>query len=604
MYYKKLKINGVEYPLAVNISGVGAPTIDTQASVGMLYMDETNGEVWKLTPEGWVSTAVEIAQGIGKSLTAVMSQKAVTDELGVLKNRVKYIEGATLSTIIDDTTAYKKSVPSNVAPYAAIEKIGGMSYHRDTNLMPYPYLNSQGTDRGQGVLSMSGSSESKTITYGDDRLYPAGTYVFEVGTQSKSEVEGLSVEFSHYSGSQPTITKVTNYKYLITSTSDFSISRFIVTLGYQTEPTLYPMFYPENNPITWCSRGLGEIHHAKPTAIVSKGANLWKPDVTEILTTSYSANDNVRDFKEDVWYQGLTANNWWLSGNVTDVSVSNNKVSFYVTASGYGMVRAFKCKPNTAYTFSFDYEGDFPSGCCIGFYDASGHWLDYDWDAKDIVTPNNCYWLTVNLASNDAPSNCTFSNIQLTESDVEIPYTPYVGTLDTFKIPEEVTQALYGANSGCYDYIEYTEDSKVLMNKRVGCADLGTLDWFYDDYSEVFTAPLVLAKMDTLNLLCGMYATSEYSSATLSPDMSIYGRSQDGLGNIGVKNSNYTNAAEFKSAMSGVKVYYELATPEVIDITDLMPIDNFLKVQSGGSIEAVSDYGYDVPSTIAYITKV
>lgn len=59
MYYKNLKINGVEYPFAVNITGEGAPTSSTEAEVGMFYMDETNGKIYKFTPDGWKPCGVE-----------------------------------------------------------------------------------------------------------------------------------------------------------------------------------------------------------------------------------------------------------------------------------------------------------------------------------------------------------------------------------------------------------------------------------------------------------------------------------------------------------------------------------------------------------------
>ena len=54
MFHRELNINGIQYKLAVNISGKGAPTSSTEADVGMFYMDENNGEVYKRTPNGWV----------------------------------------------------------------------------------------------------------------------------------------------------------------------------------------------------------------------------------------------------------------------------------------------------------------------------------------------------------------------------------------------------------------------------------------------------------------------------------------------------------------------------------------------------------------------
>lgn len=54
MFYRKININGIEFPLAVNLSGPGEPTEYTYGDIGMFYMNEENGDVYKKTAEGWV----------------------------------------------------------------------------------------------------------------------------------------------------------------------------------------------------------------------------------------------------------------------------------------------------------------------------------------------------------------------------------------------------------------------------------------------------------------------------------------------------------------------------------------------------------------------
>lgn len=51
-------------------------------------------------------------------------------------------------------------------------------------------------------------------------------------------------------------------------------------------------------------------------------------------------------------------------------------------------------------------------------------------------------------------------------------------------------------------------------------------------------------------------------------------------------------------------LWLPLATPEVTDISDLLSADNFLAVEGNGSITAVNEYGYDVPSEIEYQLEV
>ena len=49
MLYKFIDINGKQYDLAVNQNGKGSPTSGTIGSVGVIYMDEDTGDLYKCT---------------------------------------------------------------------------------------------------------------------------------------------------------------------------------------------------------------------------------------------------------------------------------------------------------------------------------------------------------------------------------------------------------------------------------------------------------------------------------------------------------------------------------------------------------------------------
>lgn len=74
---------------------------------------------------------------------------------------------------------------------------------------------------------------------------------------------------------------------------------------------------------------------------------------------------------------------------------------------------------------------------------------------------------------------------------------------------------------------------------------------------------------------------------------------------------NYTDVTTFKSAMSGVLLYYELATEEVTDISDLLvelDEDAFvLPVEAGGTLTFKNHLGdgyrIPVPNSEEYILK-
>lgn len=105
-----------------------------------------------------------------------------------------------------------------------------------------------------------------------------------------------------------------------------------------------------------------------------------------------------------------------------------------------------------------------------------------------------------------------------------------------------------------------------------GYADLGTLTWgysgtvFYSNVIPTLNAP-------TNNIICSLYETAPYNiSSANMPDKSIkcYGGIENRI--IYIKDSNYTDPAVFKTAMSGVQLVYELATPTTIQLPPC-PID-------------------------------
>ena len=58
--------------------------------------------------------------------------------------------------------------------------------------------------------------------------------------------------------------------------------------------------------------------------------------------------------------------------------------------------------------------------------------------------------------------------------------------------------------------------------------------------------------------------------------------------------------ADKYAAGNPVVLVYKLATPEVIDLTDILPDDNFIEVEGNGTVTAVNEHGCDVPTTIKY----
>ena len=122
------------------------------------------------------------------------------------------------------------------------------------------------------------------------------------------------------------------------------------------------------------------------------------------------------------------------------------------------------------------------------------------------------------------------------------------------------------------DVYDEISDGKAI--KRVGVVDLGTLSW---TYIETGTYPYYEYQLEDAkgaypssmsNLVCAKYpnrpATVDYGN---SVGISIYAFSGTSP-KIRVFDGSYTSASEFKTAMNGVMLYYELATPIIVDLPD------------------------------------
>lgn len=124
----------------------------------------------------------------------------------------------------------------------------------------------------------------------------------------------------------------------------------------------------------------------------------------------------------------------------------------------------------------------------------------------------------------------------------------------------DLDQPLRALPNGVRDYI--TQDDKVIRN--VGYVDLGSLNYVdYSNYNGYYA-------------MVGNLKSDNYGEAICTHFKVIKSHGEMGI-RIGAGNSNiyieqvsdiYPTVSEFKSAMSGAKLFYELATPITNELTD------------------------------------
>ena len=119
-----------------------------------------------------IGAGVEIVQKTGASETAVMSQKAATDNF-VTKS--DFVKGKT--KLVNTDIAYTKDIHANTAPYAKIVKIGGMTYKDGDTLKSAPVTEVESV--GANLFNIPETVEISS-TKSINMQLPTGTYTLSV----------------------------------------------------------------------------------------------------------------------------------------------------------------------------------------------------------------------------------------------------------------------------------------------------------------------------------------------------------------------------------------------------------------------------------------
>ena len=196
------------------------------------------------------------------------------------------------------------------------------------------------------------------------------------------------------------------------------------------------------------------------------------------------------------------------------------------------------------------------------------------------------------------------------KSDTMPAYAPYHSNV--YQIPEAIRNLPgYGWSAGtARNYVDY-ENKKYYQ--CVGSVDLGTLTWTAGESVSFKTHHLAGQKLTKSysiapNFICPKYSTKTQNESWGKTSITGISATSNVNGYIYVNDTSYTDATAFKQAMQGVMLYYELETPIVTDISDLIP-DDFLRnveVEAGGSITFRSSndsYRIPVPNEEEYIVK-
>jgi len=313
--------------------------------------------------------------------------------------------------------------------------------------------------------------------------------------------------------------------------------------------------------LTLFNSAIANYVYALETATAGSGVAWLKSHFPKLFDNGYQPFDSG-SIKS---VSGLTAHEM-VGKNLLDRATEENgyiSANGVVTTDGVSVHSALIKVAQGSYVFSGKVATSSTSGNKrIHGYDADGNWVRQL--AYQAVASGASYAIPFTV-----PSDITYIKTShfSAETDCQVElgstatvYEPY--TKHTYPLDSSVTlrgQYKLDANNNLYaDGDVYKSDGTV--TRKYGMVDLGTLNWYISD--GMFEA--VISDRANGEAICAKYAfygTTYYTTIKNNmPDKQFGFTSQSSQRYIGVKDSAYSTADSFKTAMSGIMLVYEKAT--------------------------------------------
>ena len=545
--------------------------MDNQLESTSMFLDSVSTNVNSLQDE--VATFSDKLQ---KGETALTKATAV-------EKRVTNLESQVNKDLIvtDSSVAYAKEVPARSAPYAEITKFGGMTYKTKNLFNPQWLLDA---DKDVRLTADGFYYGSVGWYYGAYGQPPAQLpiYNFKSNTSYTIRFEGynetvnddtFAFKISYTDGSyiySPFMNGTVNAKYSCETDGSKTIDNITILYNHGDMIYLRNILIAEGTDIPYEPYFEG-LRHTKPTAFKSIGANLFNVDES-VLGKNYGGETGI----------GFRA-----------VSVIlPYKYPMYIKANG-----SYNIRFEVDYLTKNEYSYDAVLANSGWITDTEMHTLPYYEHAKYIVILFDAIDVNRVLTKADIEA----MQLQISYGDFDS-YSPYEET--TLSIPTEV-QKLPDWGVGykrAYNYVDW--DAKK-YHKRATKGIISNVFKTSGVYGNIhyfgFSKP---TNFDGYNDTSRSFIIEGFETRSSSGDWNNVAWIGTATGeasytDMWVGFPAGTTLEEAKAALEGKEWIYVLKNEEVADIPDL-PDDNLIPVEGGGTITAVNDYNYDVPSEITY----
>ena len=530
----------------------------------------------------------------------------------------------------DSEKAYKKQIPSG-AKLGSVNKVGGktIAWNQMFNYEAIKSVTVEGvtfTNNGDGTYTANGTSSGIAYISNPINIIKGHTYYI----RSLTTIGSDSTYKAYITGSDALLKTTNDYgsgaivKALNSGNAYFvplNVIKGVTVNDLKIVPQVYDltkMFSSGNEPSTpqefkamfpndYYAYNEGELMSMNVNDIDVIGKNIFE-------SKGFSCSSIVIGNKLDLNnVTGTSINSTSPSNKVTvtqsKVGQVDNITSYY---NGYFCLAFKPFSLSKQYVFSFDV---IPSNKLISnakitilLNGTESIYIEY---TQDLQIGKRCK-LYFNLRANDkelryieirnSGISGIFENFQIEEGSINTDFSPFAKK--SYKIPQSIQNIDgYGWSAGtAYNYIDF-ENNKYY--KCVDRVDLGSLLWkdMGISYGSVYRYDASLFKVGKAqenNVICSRFENNIISTK----DTECYNFHNEFR--YLIIQSNIDSLDAFKSAMQGVYLYYELAEPIVIDISEFIG-DTFQEpfdVESGGSLtfKNTNGDGYQiaVPSDIQY----
>lgn len=516
-----------------------------------------------------------------QNINEALEGKAEQGSVSTLEEKVEKKQNKTFIDSVDSET-HVVTVPDDVAGFAAISKISGKTVKKNfatpitgleektvSGIKFTPVFDSNGALLYVNALGITSDKKTTSATgaaYTVSKITSSVQgYIISAGLNGKS-ISGTKcvVELAESPWSSICVSEGSGDRAISTTMISGKTYNFYIQVLPDTvvdNIKFYPMIRPSDTDATY--QPSNTLWNAPVKSVVSCGRNIFDK---KVITTNGSFNISDGTIVTD------TVNKTRLCGYVLiPTGISTIVMTGDTSWSGaYGHV-------------FFDADKKFIS--TIGVATS---------DTKKVNVPSNARYIGISIFG-QAPYDSR-DTLQIEVGSTATSYTPYNKT--TVSIPQEILDLPdYGCSAGkVYNWVDF---ENMVYHHNVGSEDLGNKSW-----SPNTTGDTLMYGNPPANSMPGnVNATYPLGDIvdeipTKTWDLRVYEKVYK---KMYIRADKTYTSEELKNRLKGVIINYELATPEVIDISSILyPF----KVKSGGTITFENEYNLDVNNTVLYKKEV